>query len=100
VLTDQQLLEASEALIPLALTRSAVPSGLTRGDFVRVVISFPNQGTDAPVPEVLADTVEVFDIDISDDFGDAVRVTIRANADIAVDIARADRVQLMKVAGS
>ena len=100
VVTDQQLLEASEALIPLALTRSAVPSGLTRGDFVRVVISFPNQGADAPAPEVLADTIEVFDIDISDDFGDAVRVTVRANSDIAIDIARADRVQLMKVAGS
>jgi hypothetical protein len=42
----------------------------------------------------------VFDIDISDDFGDAVRVTVRANSDIAIDIARADRVQLMKVAGS
>jgi hypothetical protein len=67
---------------------------------VRVVISFPNQGADAPAPEVLADTIEVFDIDISDDFGDAVRVTVRANSDIAIDIARADRVQLMKVAGS
>jgi len=66
---------------------------------VRVVISFPNQGVDAPAPEVLADTVEVFDIDISDDFGDAVRVTVRANSDIAIDIARADRVQLIKVAG-
>ncbi len=99
VVTDQQLLEASEALIPLALTRSAVPSGLTRGDLARVVISFPNQGVDAPAPEVLADTVEVFDIDISDDFGDAVRVTVRANSDIALDIARADRVQLIKVAG-
>lgn len=99
VVTDQQLLEASEALIPLALTRSAVPSGLTRGDFVRVVISFPNQGIDGPAPEVLADTVEVFDIDTPEDFGDAVRVTVRANSDIAIDIARADRVQLMKVAG-
>jgi hypothetical protein len=27
-------------------------------------------------------------------------VTVRANSDIAIDIARADRVQLMKVAGS
>ena len=76
-----------------------MPSGLARGDFARVVISFPNQGVDAPAPEVLADAVEVFDIDISDDFGDAVRVTVRANSDIAIDIARADRVQLIKVAG-
>ncbi|NQW68719.1 MAG: hypothetical protein HQ454_05395, partial [Acidimicrobiaceae bacterium] len=82
-----------------ALERSAVPSGLSRGDFVRVIISFPNQGVDAPAPEVLAETVEVFDIETPDDFGDVVRVTVRANADIAVDIARADRVQLMKVAG-
>jgi hypothetical protein len=44
--------------------------------------------------------VEVFDVEIPDDFGDVIRVTVRANADIAVDIARADRVQLMKVAGS
>jgi len=28
-----------------------------------------------------------------------VRVTVRANSDIAIDIARADRVQLIKVAG-
>lgn len=99
VVTEQELLTASEALIPVALERSAVPSGLSRGDFVRVIISFPNQGVDAPAPEVLAETVEVFDIETPDDFGDVVRVTVRANADIAVDIARADRVQLMKVAG-
>ena len=100
VVTDQELLGSTEALIPLALDHRAVPSGLGRGDMVRVVISFPNQGVDAPRPEVLAETVEVFDVEIPDDFGDVIRVTVRANADIAVDIARADRVQLMKVAGS
>ena len=99
VVTTQQLLAESEALIPVALERGAVPSGLGRGDFARVIISFPNQGIDAPAPEVLADVVEVFDIEVPDDFGDTIRVTVRANADIAVDIARADRVQLMKVSG-
>jgi len=100
VVTDQELLGSTEALIPLALDHRAVPSGLGRGDMVRVVISFPNQGIDAPTPEILAEKVEVFDVEIPDDFGDVIRVTIRANADIAVDVARADRVQLMKVAGS
>jgi hypothetical protein len=100
VVTSQELLGATEALIPLALDHRAIPSGLGRGDMVRVVISFPNQGVDAPTPEVLAESVEVFDVEIPDEFGDVIRVTIRANTNIAVDIARADRVQLMKVAGN
>jgi hypothetical protein len=100
VVTNQQLLGATEALIPIAVDHRAIPSGLGRGDLVRVIISFPNQGIDAPSPEVLAETVEVFDIDVPDDFGDVIRVTVRANADMAVDIARANRVQLMKVSGS
>jgi hypothetical protein len=35
----------------------------------------------------------------TDDFGDDVLVTVRATADLAVDIARADRIQVMKVPG-
>ena len=97
--TDQQLLTSSQALIPLALEALAVPSGLSRGDFVRVIISFPNRGVDAPPPEILGETMEVFDVTTTDDFGDDVLVTVRATADLAVDIARADRIQVMKVPG-
>jgi hypothetical protein len=64
---------------------------------VRVTISFPNRGVDAPLPEVLAEPVEVHDIQTGDVFDDEVRVTVRAPADMAVDLARAERVQLMKV---
>ena len=98
VVTPDELLGPSEALIPVALDRGAVPSGLGRGDAVRVVISFPNQGPDAPAPQVLGDVIEVFNITTPDDFGDSIQVTLRANSDIAVDLARADRVQLLKVA--
>jgi hypothetical protein len=98
VVTPDELLGPSEALIPVALDRGAVPSGLGRGDAVRVVISFPNQGPDAPAPQVLGDVIEVFDITTPDDFGDSIQVTLRANSDIAVDLARAERVQLLKVA--
>ncbi len=99
VVTADAILGPSEALIPVALDRGAVPSGLTRGDIVRVVISCPNQGIEAPTPQVLGDVIEVFDISVSEDFGDSVQVTLRANADVAVDLARAERVQLMKVSG-
>jgi hypothetical protein len=98
VVTPDELLGPSEALIPVALDPGAVPSGLGRGDAVRVVISFPNQGPDAPAPQVLGDVIEVFDIVTPDDFGDSIQVTLRANSDIAVDLARAERVQLLKVA--
>ena len=97
--TDQELLTGSQALIPLALQATAVPSGLSRGDFVRVIISFPNRGVDAPLPEILGETMEVFDILAADDFGDEVLVTVRATADLAIDVARAERVQVMKVPG-
>ncbi|MFM8506419.1 MAG: SAF domain-containing protein [Actinomycetota bacterium] len=99
VVTDQQLLGGSQALIPIALERGAVPSGLGRGDLIRVIISFPNRGVDAPIPEVLSETMEVFDITTPDDFDDDVRITVRASADLAIDLARADRIQAMKVAG-
>jgi len=64
---------------------------------VRAVISFPNIGTDAPLPEVLPATVEVFDVGMTGEFGDELRVTLRAPATMALDLARADRVSLMKV---
>jgi len=99
VVTDQQLLGGSQALIPIALERGAVPSGLGRGDLIRVIISFPNRGVDAPIPEVLSETMEVFDITTPDDFDDEVRITVRASSDLAIDLARADRIQAMKVAG-
>jgi hypothetical protein len=99
VVTDQELLRGSQALIPIALERGAVPSGLGRGDVVQVIISFPNMGIDAPLPELLTETVEVFDISAPDEFGDEVRITVRASADIAIDLARADRIQIMKVGG-
>ena len=35
-----------------------------------------------------------------DDFGDEVRVTVRTTSDIAVDLARAERIQLVKVSAS
>lgn len=97
VVTPDDLLGPAEALIPVELDRGAVPSGLGRGDVARIVVSFPNQGTDAPPPQVLGDVVEVFDITTPDDFGDSIQVTLRANADIAIDLARAERVQLLKV---
>jgi hypothetical protein len=43
--------------------------------------------------------MEVFDILAADDFGDEVLVTVRATADLAIDVARAERVQVMKVPG-
>ena len=99
VMTTQRPLAESQALIPVALERGAVPSGLGPGDMVRVTISFPNRGVDAPLPEVLAEPVEVHDIQTGDEFDDEVRVTVRAPADMAVDLARAERIQLMKVSG-
>jgi hypothetical protein len=98
IVASDELLGPNEALIPVALERGAVPSGLGRGDVVRVVISYPNHGGDALPPQVLGDVVEVFDLVLPDEFGNAVEVTLRANTDIAVDLARADRVQLLKVA--
>ena len=99
VLTSQRPLGPSQGLIPIALDKGAVPSGLGPGDVVRVTISFPNRGVDAPVPEVLADSVEVYDIQVGDEFDDEVHITVLAPADMAVDLARAERIQLMKVSG-
>ena len=99
VVTSQRPLGPSQGLIPIALDKGAVPSGLVPGDVVRVTISFPNRGVDAPVPEVLADSVEVYDIQVGDEFDDEVHITVLAPADMAVDLARAERIQLMKVSG-
>ena len=93
-------LSDSQALVPIALERGSIPSGLTRGDVVMVVISFPNSGDDAPPPEMLSEKMEVFDVTIPDDFGDEVRVTVRTASNIAVDLARAERIQLVKVSAS
>jgi hypothetical protein len=49
---------------------------------------------------VLADQAEVHDIQVGDEFDDEVRITVRAAADMAVDLARAERIQLMKVTTS
>ncbi|MGA1753380.1 MAG: SAF domain-containing protein, partial [Pontimonas sp.] len=98
IVASDELLGPNEALIPVALERGAVPSGLGRGDVVRVVISYPNHGGEALPPQVLGDVVEVFDFVLPDEFGNAVEVTLRADTDIAVDLARADRIQLLKVA--
>jgi len=99
VVTSQRALGASQALIPIALDKGSVPSSLGPGDFARVTISFPNRGADAPLPEVLTDLVEVHDIQVGDEFDDEVRITVIAPADMAVDLARAERIQLMKVSG-
>ena len=99
VVTEELPLGPTEALIPLALPTTAVPSGLTRGDHVRLVMSFPDEGAEAPGPEMLDETMEVFDVVRQDEFSDAVTVTVRAPTDASVDIARADRIQLLKVAG-
>jgi hypothetical protein len=99
VVTQQQPLRDTEALIPISLGKGAVPSGVGPGDIVRVTISFPNRGVDTPLPEVLENSVEVHDIVFPDEFDDEVRVTIRAPVDMALDLARAERIQLMKLAG-
>jgi len=96
-LAEPSVLGANEALIPVALDPGFVPAGLAAGDLVRAVISFPNSGIDAPLPEVLPAMVEVFDVDTTGEFGDELRVTLRAPATMALDLARADRVSLMKV---
>jgi hypothetical protein len=99
VVTRQRLLTENTALLPIALGRGAVPSGLGRGDFIRAIISFPNRGTDTPSPEVLTEVMEVFDVVYPDDFSDAVRITVVASPDTAIDLARAERIQVMTVAG-
>ena len=96
-LAELSVLGADEALIPVALDPGFVPAGLASGDLVRAVISFPDSGTDAPLPEVLPATVEVFDVGMTGEFGDELRVTLRAPATMALDLARADRISLMKV---
>jgi hypothetical protein len=48
---------------------------------------------------VLTEVMEVFDVVYPDDFSDAVRVTVVASPDTAIDLARAERIQLMTVAG-
>ncbi|NBO81054.1 MAG: M24 family metallopeptidase [Actinobacteria bacterium] len=61
-IAEPSVLGVDEALIPVALEPGYVPAGLAAGDLVRAVISFPNGGTDAPLPEVLPATVEVVDV--------------------------------------
>ena len=97
VITEATKLADDEALIPVALEPGLVPAGLAAGDHVRAVISFPNGGTDAALPEVLPATVEVVDVGTTGEFGDQLRVTLRAPATMALDLARADRISLMKV---
>ena len=97
VVVDEPPLTDAQALIPLQLEKGAIPQGLARGDKVQVIISFPNRGLDAPNPEILAETMVVFDVEIEDEFGDQVNLTLLASPDSAIDMARADRVQVMKV---
>ena len=98
VVSDARPLTGAQALIPLQLERGAVPSQIARGDMVQVIISFPNRGVDAPSPEILAETMEVFAIEFADEFDDRVNLTVVASPDSAIDLARADRIQVMKVA--
>lgn len=100
VTTDVPLLAASEALVPIALDNGAVPDGLTSGDTVRVVISFPNSGDDAPRPEMLPEVMEVHSVVAPDDLGNEVYVTVRTSTEMAIDLARADRIQVIKVGAS
>ena len=98
VVSDTRPLSDAQALIPLQLERGAVPSEIARGDKVQVIISFPNRGVDAPSPEILAETMEVFAIETADEFDDRVNLTVVASPDSAIDLARADRIQIIKVA--
>ena len=98
VVSDARPLTGAQALIPLQLERGAVPSEIARGDMVQVIISFPNRGVDAPSPEILAETMEVFAIESVDEFDDRLNLTVVASPDSAIDLARADRIQVMKVA--
>ena len=98
VVSDARPLTGAQALIPLQLERGAVPSQIARGDMVQVIISFPNRGVDAPSPEILAETMEVFAIESVDEFDDRLNLTVVASPDSAIDLARADRIQVMKVA--
>lgn len=100
VTTDVPLLSASQALVPISLDHGAVPDGLSRGDTVRVVISFPNSGDDATRPEMLPETMEVHAVVAPEDLGNQVYVTVRTSTEMALDLARADRVQIVKVAGT
>lgn len=95
---DEPPLPSTHALIPLQLERGAVPTDLARGDLVQIVISFPNRGPDAPTPEILPETMNVVAVEAPDEYDDRVRVTVRASRDVAIDLARADRIQVMKVA--
>jgi hypothetical protein len=97
VVSDARPLTGAQALIPLQLERGAVPSEIARGDMVQVIISFPNRGVDAPSPEILTETMEVFAIESADEFDDRVNLTVVASPDSAIDLARADRIQVMKV---
>ena len=98
VVSDVRPLTGAQALIPLQLERGAIPSEIAPGDMVQVIISFPNRGVDAPSPEILAETMEVFAIESADEFDDRVNLTVVASPDSAIDLARADRIQVMKVA--
>jgi hypothetical protein len=98
VVLDLAPLTGSEALIPLSLDRTGVPVDLAPGDLARVVISFPNRGVDAPPPELLESIVEVVNVDSPDDFTSTLRVTVRAETLLALDVARAERITVVKVA--
>jgi hypothetical protein len=98
VVSDARPLTGAQALIPLQLERGAVPSEIARGDMIQVIISFPNRGVESPSPEILAETMEVFAIEFADEFDDRVNLTVVASPDSAIDLARADRIQVMKVA--
>lgn len=97
VVTGDVPLAADEALIPLPLANSAVPSGLVRGDLVRLVISSNHDDPDSPLAEMLNETMEVFAVTKPDEFSDTVTVTVRGSVDASVDLVRASRIHVLKV---
>lgn len=98
LVTQTAPLGATDALIPIALERSAVPGDLARGDMARAVMTFPYQGMDTTPPEMLETVMEVVEVVSPDEFASSVRVTVRAPIELALSLARAERVTLLKVA--
>lgn len=97
VLTEEEALGSGDAYIPLTVDSGSVPSGLRRGDTVRVVMSFPDLGEDGAATGLLSDPMTVFDVGTPGEFGDSVTVTVRASVDVSLDLARADGMRLLKV---
>lgn len=98
LVTSEGVLMPGEALTSGAFGDGAMPPDLAKGDSVRVVVT-KHQDGQPTTTAMLADTFVVWSVDIRSDTAPVV-VTLRGPVSLAVDIAGATAVQLVRVPGS